>query len=258
MTNSEFPTSDDASAPDDVIASAEDQAWIAGLLGTLRASDTPIPAEVANRLDQALEAESMALSANAPREGSQRKPGRGSRWLAVAAAAAVLLGGTAVYRQANTTNQTGSTVASDSFTAQTTQATPLAPVPTAALQTTSTADASATRVIDGSGVTASKDSVGTSITAVLSSINAAEAMNQPVPVATPSLAQPRAWSDCLSAVAGLPKADLSDVVTGISYQGRPADVLVRRVDSTHIEVWVIALGCTTSKTDLLDHEVLAA
>ena len=279
MTESEFPVSEsDESAlqSSDASASLEDQAWISGLLGTLSAKDAPIPDAVAERLDKALRLESVAVSNEVSTPGSNQRPTRGSRWLAIAAAAAVLIGGTAVYRQAITTNQTGSSVASDSFTTQASESAPMTPAVSSAL---GTADAEATRVIDGSAVTASKDTVGPSITAVLTAINAigsgtteggtaggsanvgntASSVNQPASAPTGSVEglKTQPWSDCLAAIAGGSGAGPSAVITGITYQARPADVLVRNTDATHVEVWVIAVGCSAAKTDLLDHEVIA-
>jgi hypothetical protein len=62
----------------------------------------------------------------------------------------------------------------------------------------------------------------------------------------------------LAAIAGVSGAGPSAVITGITYQGQQADVLVRNTDATHVEVWVIAIGCSAAKTDLLDHEVITA
>jgi hypothetical protein len=278
MTESEFPvpeSDDSALQSSDSTASLEDQAWISGLLGTLRATDEPIPNAVAERLDKALQLESAAASTDITPIAVNHRPARGTRWLAIAAAAAVLIGGTAVYRQATTTEQTGSSVASSET--QASESAPITPTVSTAL---GTADAAATRVIDGSAVTTSKDTVGSSITAVLTAINAngggtaaggsaggsanvgsvTTSIVQPVPTPTSSVEglKTQPWSDCLAAIAGVSGAGPSAVITGITYQGQQADVLVRNTDATHVEVWVIAIGCSAAKTDLLDHEVIAA
>jgi hypothetical protein len=193
--------------------------------------------------------------------------------LAVAAAAAVLIGGTAIYRQASTPQQSGAAVASDNFSAQASEAAPIVPG-SAISDSTATAN---TRVIDGSAVAASKDTIATAIGAALANLNqsASGAAAQgtgtaqgtgaavvPAPISQSSEAAivsstaGSPWADCLVKVDGGSAGGLTAVVTGITYQGRTADVLVRTVDANHLDIWVIAIGCTGAKTDLLDHEVV--
>ena len=97
-----------------------DQVWIAELLGSLRSTQTQLPADVAARLDNAVAAEQAARLA-APEQILEKRPTRGwnTRWLTVAAAALVVIGGASIYRQtmsstgsaANTSLATGETVA---------------------------------------------------------------------------------------------------------------------------------------------------
>jgi len=113
----ENPPLGSTSAP---LVDTADQVWIAELLGSLRSTQTPLPADVAARLDDAVSAEQAARLA-APQELLERRQTRGwnSRWLTVAAAALVVIGGASIYRQAlsstgsaaNTSLATGETVA---------------------------------------------------------------------------------------------------------------------------------------------------
>ena len=113
----EDPPLGSTSAP---LVDTAEQVWIAELLGSLRLTQTPLPADVAARLDNAV-AHEQAARLVTTLEILEQRPTRGwnTRWLTVAAAALVVIGGASIYRQAmsntgsaaNTSLATGETVA---------------------------------------------------------------------------------------------------------------------------------------------------
>jgi len=288
------------------MADAADQAWISGLLASLRQTPAEIPSDIATRLDQALAAEQREPGRPATSEVS--KPvltrNRNTRWLAVAAAALVFIGGASIFRQATSTDgsQPGSSVAAGNTATESTSA--LSPESSLALanpdpqQTASNGqiivatDQVLTRTTVASGVsallatsaqkepapadyvpaTSAVNSAGTGAGAggaagssaggmdVSSTENSTSAAPVSGPAPTQSFAGSPAWNDCLVAIAGANAGPVDSVITGIVFEGRNADILIRPVpgDEHHLDLWVVAAGCTSVKSVVLDHQVIPA
>jgi hypothetical protein len=255
MTDSELPEPPQFGL-ESADASPADHDWVSELLGSLREQDPAIPTEVAARLDQAL----AGLAVQSGPGASTTAPGRINRWIAIAATAAMLLGGTALYRQVTSSDSnSGSAVAANGYTA------PLSPLAsdslaggTASTQVTTSARPDAVDIINGSAVALSKGSVVGPVSSALKA-----AVPPPVPTtamadssksSTTELSTARNWSDCLVAL-GVTPAEPTAVITGVTFEGQTADVLVRTSTSSGVDIWVVASGCSRTSTRLLDHEI---
>jgi hypothetical protein len=288
------------------MADAADQAWISGLLASLRQTPAEIPSDIATRLDQALAAEQREPGRPGTSEVSKPVPARNrnTRWLAVAAASLVFIGGASIFRQATSTDgsQPGSSVAAGNTATESTSA--LSPESSLALanpdpqQTASNGqiivatDQVLTRTTVASGVsallatsaqkepapaenvpaTSAVNSAGTGAGAggaagssaggmdVSSTENSTSAAPVSGPAPTESFAGNPAWNDCLVAIAGANAGPVDSVITGIVFEGRNADILIRPVpgDEHHLDLWVVAAGCTSVKSVVLDHQVIPA
>jgi hypothetical protein len=62
------------------------------------------------------------------------------------------------------------------------------------------------------------------------------------------------------AIAGATAGPVDSVITGIVFEGRNADILIRRVPGNehNLDLWVVAAGCTSVKSVVLDHQVIPA
>ena len=265
MTDSELPEPPQFGL-ESADASPADHDWVSELLGSLREQDPAIPTEVAARLDQAL----AGLAVQSGPGASTTSPGRINRWIAIAATAAMLLGGTALYRQVTSSDSnSGSAVAANGYTA------PLSPLAsdslaagTASTPVTTSARPDAVDIINGSAVALSKGSVVGPVSSALKAavpppVPTKTAVPLPVPTtamadsstsSTTELSTARNWSDCLVAL-GVTPAEPTAVITGVTFEGQTADVLVRTSTSSGVDIWVVASGCSRTSTRLLDHEI---
>jgi hypothetical protein len=293
--SSETPALASTSEP---LASVEDQAWISGLLAALATADQQIPATIAANLEQALDSEQRRRTAvrEAPEPESASASGTrwNPRWLAIAAAAVVVIGGVSLYQQTSASNGPSTGSADSSYVA--------ASAPESA---TSAQLASETRVVNAPNAMVRQATVAAQVTTILASsqpINTT--LNSPAPSMTKAEASTSvgaassgsgdvsaggstgggtadgstttnsqsadrgAWADCLATITGTAGNPPTAVITGISYfvassdplAAQPADLLVRPVigDITHLDVWIVEPGCSASRTQLLDHRVIPA
>lgn len=259
------------------LASPADQAWISGLLGGLKSGDASIPADVSARLDRALTDEEL-LRSTAGQTVATSAPGVGRgtstmRWLAVAAAAVAVVGAGTLFAQSMSTAPGGTTnVANGPINAENSQSAAQGQAPTD------------TKVLAQADRSISKATVGTEVTALLAAAqpdnlgaagtsaggSAGGSAGSSVPPLLPSgsavsssagvLDAASPWSDCLIAVTGSASTPAKAVITGIVYEGQSADIIVRAVsgDTAHLDVWVVAAGCSRSQARVLHHEVISA
>ena len=294
------------------LADAVDQAWISGLLGSLRETPAAIPPEIAARLDQVLAAEQRVAGSSSTSEDVLVEPARSrnTRWLAIAAAALVFVGGASIYRQATSTggSEANTSIAAGDTAKETAGA--AAPENSLTLQSAVPQQpATDTKIIVAADQTVTKTSVATTVSTLLAasahkegapadnvaSISAVDgpaastgggaggsaggstgsssgAMGVastagttstaliPAPKPTRSPAPGPPWNDCLAAITGARSNPVQSVITGVVFEGRSADILVRPVmgDPQHLDLWVVEVGCTSIQSVVLDHQVITA
>jgi hypothetical protein len=261
MTESELsgvPADESALQSTDELASAEDQLWVSQLLQSLRVQDEPIPPAVAQRVDEALNALKDDRAGRHSVSGSSAS--RVNRWFAVAATAALLVGGTALYRQSVVSSAPGSAVASDSYAAPNAESVSgvtgaLGAAPTVA-QVTSGAQP---RVVGGDGQPLSKASLASEVTGLLAERSSSPGSSAGMAAAdSTTSSKSTAWADCLSVIPGAAGRIVTAVIQDVRYAGQSADVLVTSPDSAHLEIWIITAGCSSSSTTVLDHELITS
>ncbi len=245
------------------VASIEDQAWISGLLGRLAATDQQIPATIAASIDQALADEqrhrSTGLEGSATESASTSDTRWNPRWLAIAAAAVVLIGGAWLYQQPTTSNGPSTGTADSSYVAA-----------SAPENATSAQLASETRVVNAPNAMVRQATVAAQVTTILAS---AQPMDTSMSAADPSMThdvttKANSWAECLATITGTAGNPPTAVITGVSYSvqtddllvARAADLVIRPVagDITHLDVWIVEPGCSANQTKLLDHRVISA
>ncbi|MFN8167934.1 MAG: hypothetical protein U0S36_04025 [Candidatus Nanopelagicales bacterium] len=260
-------------------ATPEQEAFVSGLLGSLREDDPGIPDHVAARIDGVLaelaRSSSGAVAAAgtglagaaalvdgedqtspahgtvtvlpAPRERRPSATTRTFRWVAGAAAAIVVIGGgAAVIRGAGT----GSSSSATSAGAAAPEAGDPVPIRSSGTEYSSQdLEAKAQRLVSGfSGVPAS-GSDGSSGTPRVSA-------SGKVPGA---LLRPETLADCIEQLTGRPGVVPIAVDQG-TYDGKPADIVVlpSADDPTKLEVWAIGPGCTKDDSTLYEYRVISS
>ena len=271
----EDPPLGSTSAP---LVDTAEQVWIAELLGSLRLTQTPLPADVAARLDNAV-AHEQAARLVTTQEILEQRPTRGwnTRWLTVAAAALVVIGGASIYRQAmsNTGSAANTSLATGETVAQPNQpATDLRTIPAAdrvitranvgttvnalllsAKPSTSEVEGSTTGQA-GAAAGGSAGMTPADATATAAPFDSANPLT--VPGSSPSGSAIMPSTDCLALIGGVPGSTPDTVITGVVFEGQRANIYLAPIqgDSKHIEVWVIASACSTAQSGVLDHLII--
>ena len=271
----EDPPLGSTSAP---LVDTAEQVWIAELLGSLRLTQTPLPADVAARLDNAV-AHEQAARLVTTQEILEQRPTRGwnTRWLTVAAAALVVIGGASIYRQAmsNTGSAANTSLATGETVAQPNQpATDLRTIPAAdrvitranvgttvnalllsAKPSTSEVEGSTTGQA-GAAAGGSAGMTPADATATAAPFDSANPLT--VPGSSPSGSAIMPSTDCLALIGGVPGSTPDTVITGVVFEGQRANIYLAPIqgDSKHIEVWVIAAACSTAQSGVLDHLII--
>ena len=271
----EDPPLGSTSAP---LVDTAEQVWIAELLGSLRLTQTPLPADVAARLDNAV-AHEQAARLVTTQEHLEQRPTRGwnTRWLTVAAAALVVIGGASIYRQAmsNTGSAANTSLATGETVAQPNQpATDLRTIPAAdrvitranvgttvnalllsAKPSTSEVEGSTTGQA-GAAAGGSAGMTPADATATAAPFDSANPLT--VPGSSPSGSAIMPSTDCLALIGGVPGSTPDTVITGVVFEGQRANIYLAPIqgDSKHIEVWVIAAACSTAQSGVLDHLII--
>jgi hypothetical protein len=276
---------DDRTGPDTPgpEATPEQEAYVAGLLASLRADDPEIPDHVAARIDGVLaelrrtepvaaggagalvDSDDAAAGTAAAAVGTdatvlplptaRRESGttRTFRWVAGAAAAIVVVaGGAAVIR--GTTGSSSSTSG-------------------AALSAGDASNGGRTPApIRSSGTSYSKAELASQATALVASTTTGQEQPEVAP-ATPDPAQsdqaeqptarmllsPATLPACLEQLTGAPGAVPLAIDQG-TYEGKPADVVVLPSpdDAARLEVWVIGPGCTRENVEMYEFRTIPA
>ena len=271
----EDPPLGSTSAP---LVDTAEQVWIAELLGSLRLTQTPLPADLAARLDNAV-AHEQAARLVTTQEILEQRPTRGwnTRWLTVAAAALVVIGGASIYRQAmsNTGSAANTSLATGETVAQPNQpATDLRTIPAAdrvitranvgttvnalllsAKPSTSEVEGSTTGQA-GAAAGGSAGMTPADATATAAPFDSANPLT--VPGSSPSGSAIMPSTDCLALIGGVPGSTPDTVITGVVFEGQRANIYLAPIqgDSKHIEVWVIAAACSTAQSGVLDHLII--
>jgi hypothetical protein len=274
---------DDRSGPDTPgpDATPEQAAYVAGLLGSLRADDPAIPDHVATRIDAVLaelrraepagSAPAAALADGDEATAGSRAGGDGSpsatvlplparrasgtsrtfRWVVGAAAAVVVVGaGAAVVRGGlSGSDSSGGTAVMAEDAAGDRGAAPIRTSGTDYRSDDLAAQAQAlvAKALDGSG-------------APVAPAETPEVV--PTDAASPGTASRDLLSDatlaaCLEQLTGGPGATPLAVDQG-SYEGKPADVVVLPSpdDAARLEVWVVGPGCTRESVELYEFRTI--
>lgn len=266
-------------------ATAEQEAYVAGLLGSLRADDPEIPDHVAARIDGVLaelrrtepvlpgaasalgDADDASTTASAaasstteatvlPLPSQRRESGtsRTFRWVAGAAAAVVVLaGGAAVIRTAlpGGGSSGSSTTASDATSGG-------GPVP---IRSTGTSYSRSELSSQASSLVANAAKGGDQAPEVAPEVDPSTAPT------TSGATDPQArqllstgtLAACLEQLTGGPGAMPVAIDQG-TYEGQPADIVVLPSpdDAARLEVWVIGPGCTRENVQMYEFRTIPA
>lgn len=265
-------------------ATAEQEAYVAGLLGSLRADDPEIPDHVAARIDGVLaelrrtepvlpgaasalgDADDTSTTGSAasstteatvlPLPSQRRESGtsRTFRWVAGAAAAVVVLaGGAAVIRTAlpGGGSSGSSTTASDATSGG-------GPVP---IRSTGTSYSRSELSSQASSLVANAAKGGDQAPEVAPEVDPSTAPT------TSGATDPQArqllstgtLAACLEQLTGGPGAMPVAIDQG-TYEGQPADIVVLPSpdDAARLEVWVIGPGCTRENVQMYEFRTIPA
>ena len=290
----------DDAATEDVAAStagpdatAEQTAYVVGLLSTLRTDDDPMPDHVASRIDGVLaelrragtpvtdSPHDMATAglveesdADRPvnpvtvlptRDRASGPSSRAFRWVAGAAAALVVVAGGAAVLRSGSGSSSLATSAGSAETSAEAAAPRAAEVVIGTSGTPYRKDALASQAgslvasAQGNSQSAPQSVVTDAPTTDTSSGVGAGVTPQPAPATSASLLSPQTLAACVEQLSGRPGVTPVAVDQG-TYEGKPADIVVLPApeDPTQLEVWVVGPGCTKETSLLYEWRTIPA